>query len=249
MQLTPMLKRTAVALLIVLAAVVIFAVSLHVYFVRGDEAAELFWNQTEAYLFVPVTQFGYRMTYLGYLHAMMKEMLLGVTRPSEKHCSLVVLRITPTSVQRYTADNISISGAEAFDGALYAFDMVPGGTLMKWSSNRFEAVPKDEAKRYYANVSKLPSGPSFDNIAGWSKRTAAGQVLRRSPTDYVENDAKVTLTVSGKEMTFVMNSGYITHQAFVDLIRPGHAAQRIWQFDERPHRVSKSEYEKIFGKQ
>ncbi|HEX5425294.1 MAG TPA: hypothetical protein VFW94_17225 [Candidatus Acidoferrales bacterium] len=243
-----MLKRIALTLLIVLVMAVILAASLHVYYMRGYGSGDLLWNQTEAYLFVPVTHFGYRMTYLGLAGAMVKAIFpYGVTTPTEKHFSLVVLRITPTSLKRYTADNIEISFIEPFDGVLYTGNMLPGGTLMKWSGTSFEPVSPDEAKRYYANASKLPSGPSFDNIGGWSMRTAAGEVLRRSPTDYVEKDAKVTLSLDGEEMTFVMNSGYISYQASVDLLRPGKPAERIWQFNERPHMISRAEYQRLFG--
>lgn len=242
---TYLLKRTAIILLIAAAAL---AASLHVYYLSGEEAGELLWSQTEAYLFVPVAQLGYRMTYLGFVGAMVKAAFpYGVTTPTEEHFSLVVLKVTPTSVQRFTADNVRITGIEPFEGALYTGNMLPGGTLMKWSGTSFEPLPPDEAKRYYANASKLPSGPSFDNVGGWSKRPAAGEVLRKSPTDYVENDSKMTVTVSGQQMTFVMNSGYISHEAFVDLIRPGHPAERIWDFNERPHRVSRAEYDRLFG--
>ena len=44
-----------------------------------------------------------------------------------------------------------------------------------------------------------------------------------------------------------MNSGFITHQAFIDLIRAGEAPQRIWYLDQRTHRVSRAEYEKTFS--
>lgn len=242
-----MLKRIAVTILIVLVVAVVLATFLHVYMVRGYGAGYLLWNQNEAYLFVPVADFGYRMTYLGFLRELIKAAFLGVAQPNEQHFSLVVLRVTPTSVQRYTADNIRPSGIEPFDGALYTGNMLPGGTLMKWSGTSFEPVSPDEAKRYYANVHKLPTGPSFDNVGGWSMRTAAGEVLSTSPTDYVEKDAKVTLSLDGEEMTFVMNSGYISYQASVDLLRPGKPAERIWQFNERPHMISRAEYQRLFG--
>lgn len=240
------LKRIAVTLLIVLVVAVILAASLHVYMVRGYGSGYLLWNQNEVYLFVPVAYFGYRMTYLGFVRAMIEAAFLGVAQPNKKHFSLVVLRITPTAIQRYTADNIYISGIEPFDGVLYTGNMLPGGTLMKWSGTSFEPVPADEAKTYYANVGKLPPGPSFDNVGGWSMRTAAGEVLRHSPTDYTEKDAKVTLRLDGEETTFVMNSGYISYQAYVDLLRPGKPAERIWEYNERPHMISRAEYQHIF---
>ena len=66
----------------------------------------------------------------------------------------------------------------------------------------------EELKMWYANVNRLPVGPSYDDVAGWSKRTAVG-VFSNSPTDYVEKDSKVTIDLGGKPFTFVMNSGFL----------------------------------------
>jgi hypothetical protein len=48
-------------------------------------------------------------------------------------------------------------------------------------------------------------------------------------------------------MTFIMNSGYDSHEAFIDLLRPGKSPERIWHLNERPERVSGATYKQIFG--
>lgn len=73
-----------------------------------------------------------------------------------------------------------------------------------------------------------------------------GKVEQLSARDYREEDAKVTLELDGRLVTLVMNSGFISHHAYIDLLRSGHAAERIWDLDGEPHRVSASVYERMF---
>jgi hypothetical protein len=213
-----MLKRIAVSLVIVIVAATILAGSIHVYYLRSDAVGELFWNQREAYLFVQISDTGYRMTYLGLLGETAREVFpFAVPKPENNHFSVVVLRITPNSVDRYATDNLQISQIEPFEQTLYSANLLSGTGLMKWSGTRFETATQEEATRYYGNAKSLPSGPSYDDVQGWSKRTAAGDVKRVTPTDYAETDSTVTLKLDGEEMTFIMNSGFITHQAYVRL--------------------------------
>lgn len=94
-------------------------------------------------------------------------------------------------------DNFWLGSVSPFQGVLYAGNMLPGGTLMKWSGTQFERPSPDEANRFYANAANLPAGPSYDNVEGWSKRTAAGEVTSESPTKFQEKDAKVTVQLGG----------------------------------------------------
>jgi hypothetical protein len=48
-------------------------------------------------------------------------------------------------------------------------------------------------------------------------------------------------------MTFTMNSGYVDHDAFIDLSRAGKNPDRIWHLNERAVRVSNATDKRIFG--
>jgi hypothetical protein len=125
-----------------------------------------------------------------------------------------------------------------------------GGVAMKWSETHFElASPEEQLEVRTALASgKIPAGPKYDNVDGWSKRGAAGEVTSETPTTgFTENDAKVSVTLDGKPLTFLMNSGFISHQSYIDLSRPGQPTERIWSLDGRTRRVSGAEYERIFG--
>jgi hypothetical protein len=78
--------------------------------------------------------------------------------------------------------------------------------------------------------------------------TPGGEIIRKSSKVFVEED-KLTVEIAGKPLSFVMNSGSISREAYVDLIRPGQPPERIWHLDERPHRVSRAEYYRVFGDQ
>ena len=114
------------------------------------------------------------------------------------------------------------------------------GGLLKWSGDHFErtSVEEQNALRTAHSSCRIPAGPSYENIDGWSKTGAAGKAGMLSG----EEDARVEIHVNGKPATLVMNSGFITHQAFIDTIRPGETLQRIWYLDERIHRVTRTEY-------
>ena len=119
---------------------------------------------------------------------------------------------------------------------------------MKWTGTRFEPIsPEDQQEIHRAQQSgTLPSSPSYDNIGGWSRRMVGGKVEQLSARDYREEDAKVSLELDGKPVTLVMNSGFISHHAYIDLVRSGHAAERIWDLNAEPHRVSAAAYKRIF---
>lgn len=236
--------------LIIISIIVVVALPavLKRYTVRSEGSGELFWNAKEAFIFESVSQRGSRFSYWGYFFEAVREIFpFGASSPKNSHFYVVVLRITPTFVQRFTTDDFWLGGVYPFDGSLYAGNLLPGGALMRWSGSQFQRPGDEEVKRFYANSQFLPPGPSYDNLAGWSKRTAAGEVIRESPTRDIEKDSLATITVGGMSVTLVMNSGFISNEAHIDLLRPHQAPERIWYLDQRPHEVSRSEYKAMFG--
>ena len=245
-------KRFWVAITAV--AILVLLLSMRVYYVRTDSGGELFWNADNAYFFIAMADRGYRFSYLGYLVELVREIFpFGASAPSDKHFSVLVLQVTPSAVQRYSVDNFWLARVEPFQGTLYAANMLPGGGSMKWSGAQFEPTTPEEAERHHEYMIKLPTGPpagpSYDNVEGWSKRTVAGDIVSESSTVFVEKDSKVTIEVGGHQLTFVMNSGYISHKAYVDLMQSGRPPERIWRLDGNAHQVSGADYRRIFESQ
>ncbi len=244
-----MLRKKTLGVLTVLVVIVVLLASVRVYYVRTEPSGDLFWNADNAYIFIGLNDQGRSFNYLGFAVEELREIFpFGASAPSNKHSSVLVLHVTPNLIQTYSTDNFWPTGITPLEGFLYTGDMLPGGALMKWSDTHFElATSKERTKLQLAlQGSRIPPTPSYNNIEGWSKRPVVGEIVSESPTVSVEKDAKVTIELGGKQVTFVMNSGFITHKAYIDLIRPGQPPERIWSLDEDGHRVSRAEYERTF---
>lgn len=94
------------------------------------------------------------------------------------------------------------------------------------------------ARLAVAKLANLDQHPwEFDNVDGWSMR------------QFGSTGPKFQLSLDGEPLTILYTGEtWPPKPVSVDLIRPGQAPQRIWEFDGRPHRVSKVEYEGYFGK-
>jgi hypothetical protein len=247
-----MIRAKAIAVLTVLVVIVLALASLRVYYVRDESNGSLLWNDKEAYAFIGVEEYGYNFSYLGWLREGIKEIFpFGASPPNDKHYYLEVLRITPQTIQRSSVDNFYLgSPPSAFGQNIY------GGSLldahagpMKWSGTHFEALtPKEQAELQNANdAGELPTSPSFNNIGGWSRRMVGGEVVREPPTVSLEKDARITIELDGTPLTFAMNSGFISHEARIDLARPGIPSEIIWHLNENSRRVTRDTYKRTFG--
>jgi hypothetical protein len=221
---------------------------LHVYYVMDRFHGNLVWNSSDAYVFVGVVESGHTFSYLGYLGEMVREIFpFGASEPEEKHYYEVVLHIAPETIQRYTFDNFQSGNVLAVGKTISAGGFLNETTPMKWSGTNFEPMTPAEENELREEARMTPAGPAYDNIAGWSRRTVGGEVVRESSTDYSEKDAEATIELGGQPLTFRMNSGFIRHEAYIDLLRPGHAPERIWHLNQNSYRVNKATYKRIFG--
>jgi hypothetical protein len=235
----------------VLSIIVILAVFAKVYYVRRQSQGFLFWHEKIAYFIIGEYTQGYRFSYLEFAVEGLREIFpFGASAPTDHHGSVIVLQVSPNSVRTYSADNFTLGMVEPFQGTLYVPNMLPGGRMMKWSDTHFEPATPAEFEKLHEFLISLPkgppAGPGYDNVEGWSKRTVAGEIVEQSPSISVEKDSRVTIELDGKQLTFVMNSGFISGKAYIDLIREGQPPDRIWYLDERSNRVSRAEYKKIF---
>jgi len=243
-------RVTGIFVAVAVAVGVLLLATVPTYYIQSASGGSLMWNANEAYVFEGVVQRGFHFSRLGYLVEFVREIFpFGASSPDDKHFSVAVLRITPEAVQRYVIFDFNSGGRfDALGQSIYSGDLYTGA-LMKWSGSRFEAArAEDQQKlRNALNSGKIPPGPSYDNVDGWSKRSTAGEVMRDPlTTAYVERDAKVLIELNGNSVTFVMNSGFISREAYIDLLRSGQPSERIWYWDGRTHKVSKTEYKRIF---
>lgn len=239
-------RKIIVAVSVMVLAVLALA-WLRVYYVIDKIQGDLVWNSSDAYVFIGVFESGFTSNYLGYLGELVRETFpFGASGPEAKHYYAVVLHITPETVQRYTFDNFRYGGVVPVGKTISAGNYLDAART-RWSGTNFEPMTPTEEKEWVEGARVIPPGPAYDNVAGWSKRTVGGEVVRESSTDFVEKDSEATIQLGGKPVTLSMNSGFISHEAFIDLLRPQHAPERIWHLNENSYGVSKSTYKRIFG--
>jgi hypothetical protein len=239
------LKKTLIVLL-VLAGIFLILTYPKIYVVRGSAGGGLYWNANEALLFMIGGSDGAHMSYPRYAFDPLLQSLRFVRPPDDERCShSVVIRVTDKDVQRYETDLYRYAeepycgyGFAVFEGRIYV-GYLAQDKLWKWSGSHFEPVASEEVRAFHASRAnpKPDLHPwEFDNVDGWSMR-AFGQ----TPPNYqlVLNGQPVTLVSSGET--------WPPKPLSVDLSRPGQAPQRIWTFDGRPRRVSRAEYEHMFG--
>ncbi len=238
-----MLKKTLIVLL-ALAGILLILTYSKIYVVRGSAGGVLYWNANEALLFMGGGNSGARMSYLRYAFDPLLSAVRVVRPPDDERCThSVVIRVTDKDVQRYETDLYQYTGEpscgfhyDLFGGHFYAADWPK---LWKWSGTRFER-PTPEEYGAFATATFRPKNVThpweFDNVDGWSMRA-----LAQTPPRY-------ELTLNGQPLTLVFSGEtWPPKPLSLDFIRPGQAPQRIWTFDGLPHRVSRSEYERIFG--
>lgn len=228
--------------------VVVFA---PIYYVGDGSGGDVIWNSGQAYVFMTVVHRGYRMNCLRLVAEFLLRSFIpfGASVQDNKSSSVIVLRIAPGNLQRFDFDKMNAGGMfDPFGKDVYTRD-IDTGVLMKWSGDRFEPASVEEQRSLFAARAsdRIPAGPSYDNINGWSKRATGGKVGPNALGTVVEEDARVVIQVNGRPATLVMNSGFITHEAFIDIVRSDEGQQRIWYLDERTHRVTKAEYLHTFG--
>src|ERR1700732_145552 len=138
-------KRMAVVVIVL--AVALSALTLpKVCHVLNQENGTLLWNSNEAYVFMSVTQYGYKSSYLGFLGEIVREIFpFGASAPDNRHFYVAVLHITPEETRHYSVDNLQIdSPAYVMGGNVYAGNMVGINGPMKWSGTHFEPATAAE---------------------------------------------------------------------------------------------------------
>jgi hypothetical protein len=248
------MAKKYVIVLIVVAGIVFLLVYPQVYVIRGSGGGALYWNATEALLFMAGGRSGAHMSYLRYA---MEPFLLSmgdVRSPDDGRCShILVIRVTGKDVQYYDTglyreaeqpecvSHYYLIAGQIYEGSL--------AKLWKWAGTHFEPTTPEETSGFdfgkYAE-SLNPHPWYFDDRDDWSMRQ-----LGAVGPKYQFKGRPVTLTqvtLGGQPLSFIFSGETFPQMPIsVDLVRSGQSPQTIWNFDGRPHRVSKTEYRKIFG--
>lgn len=241
------MRKLLIVLLVAVAASAAILASARLYYIQTEAGGELFWNNEEAVIFISESQVGYSFRYLYYPVLWVRwHIPFGAPGPVADHSSALVITVTSDRIQKYRVDNFRLGRVSPFKGAFYGANMLPGGQLMKWSGTRFVPVSADEAKAFGAYVRNLPTGPAFSDVEGWSKQTIVGNISKYIVNNK-ETDRTLLVDIRGENLTFVMNSGFFTRNAYIILERPGASPETIWQLNEKFHRISKKRFTSVFG--
>ena len=234
--------------ILIIAALILIAAALHVYFLREHAWGCILWDADEAYFIVQVVRTGYHVSYLGCPWFFAKEYFGAVESPLDSYAALVIIRVTSSGIERHVVkladreEGGAGSDPDRFtpiEGRIYANCPTLNG-LCRWVGDHFEGVTQEERQRL--GGSDRLTKADFDNDKnGWSRRQfGAGP-----------NDRRFTIEVGDKFRLTVMNSGVPgtkNGSVSIDLLRPGQDSQRIADFDARQAggMVSKTTYQRAF---
>jgi hypothetical protein len=208
---------------------------LRTYRVRLNGDADLVWNADQAYLFIGVTSWGYRLNYLQYVGDLLKERLGGVTSADDARHAVIVFRLTPEAIQRHNAADISLDFYTPFENNIYANRQ---GEMWTWAGDHFEKASPEKRAKFESSGRQLE--PTFTNIDGWSKQNSifGGK--------FGKTDFEVKL--GSGPLKVIANSDQSKGQLSIDLLRPGQSPERVWELDGRTRKITEAEYNEIFGK-
>jgi len=183
-------------------------------------------------LFVHGDRRGYHVSYLGYLGELLKQHFGVIDSPDDENPFTSVIRITPAGTERYEVKG-EYHYFTPFDHVLYTGHN--DQTLWKWAGTHFEKASIEEQTRL--NGIQGLSKKEFTDVNGWSGRYSVTSKIKE----------QFPLPVSGALITLEVTTLNLTDgEVSVDLRRPGTAPETIFRRSGRPHRVSASEYARVF---
>lgn len=230
-------------------AFVVFGASLwQIHFIRDGSGATCYSRENEAYLLLSASHTGHHFrasTFpfrfaLGYFFG--GYVAAGLFERDDQQSSLIVLHITPASLER-EIDPLNERDQDAsfitpFTDGLYG--MCPGSVLCKWTGKRFEPATPEQIKRVGGLENLVRGSTENQPVNGWliTKTYAVGR-----------HDIPIA-----KDITVIMQNHGQTGATFdwitVDIARTGRPVERVYDVDGRkPKFVSKVTYDKIFAAQ
>ena len=226
------------ALCLIVLVIAFFRWELHF---AGDDARDgvLLWNSREAYLFVGWGRSGYHFTCSEYLLSHIPA-YFGISRTvDDNRLSMLVVRITPTGIERYVADPYQMyRGFLAYvprGNTIYAYD--GGATLWKWAGTDFVNLSSQEQQRVAIDPNLFSSREDYTDVDGWSLRRS----LTRLPPEF-------KIELQGQPVTFLTKQKNSGEELLLELRLPGGISQELLHVKHSFHLVSKAEYDHMFKK-
>jgi hypothetical protein len=239
---TNTIAAIAIAILIVVA--VAMAARSNVYLIDEGGGATVLWNANEADVFISIRHMGEEVNCLRYPWFVVKSYLGGVEDNDNDGGSLAVIRVTSSGIERHVLRiNYEPPGSAPdmytpLEGHIYANAPQLGG-LCRWAGDHFQPASPEEQRRL-GGIDHLTNQDIPNGNDGWFKRS-----FQAGPVD---SDAEFTLA---EGVTFRLSASDLTAKngdriLSINLLRPGHASEKIWDVELRVGRVSKAEYQRIF---
>lgn len=216
-------------LLLCSALALVLSSFLHLYYVGSSGDGDLLWNQSRAYLFVRGEHRGYRISYLGYIATLIKEYFGIVDEPDERRPYTLVVMIDSTGVHRFE-ERQTFERFTPVNQDIYARHDI---MLWRWTGTNFVQAAEQEQRQVDTGHFR-----DFTDLNGWSRRRLITTPVKRD-FDLQLDGAPARI----KTRTVNLYDGEVT----IDLSRPNRASETIFHNSGRPRRVSKHEYERLFG--
>jgi hypothetical protein len=230
-----MLKKALVALA-ALSVILLVSASVDVFYIHDAATGTLAWNSQQAYVFMDVVSFGYRMSYLKFIAEIPLEFLGDIPLPNDKHFSAVVVEVFPEAGRRIVKQNVNLESYTIFDGKLFAGDLEGApGSLWAWSGNGFRLATATEKTAFYDSQRHNPQAQDVTDVEGWSKRTVECSDVSDFP-----------IRVGGKDVTLARGCGVMGSVESIELRSPGQRPQTIWNLPDGFRWVSRPAYQQSF---
>ena len=234
-----MTRKSKLLIALLVGALVLIGLSFPLHLV-GDsvQGGVLMWNSDEAYLFLGWGCAGYRITGFEYLFSNIPA-YFGVPRTvDDNRLSMVVIRITPTGVERYvTAPYQMYHPFLAYTPrgkTIYASD--GGAALWKWAGTHFEKLSPEEQQKVAVDQTVFSPSEDYTNVSGWSSRHSVASW----PSEF-------KIELQGKPVTFLTKQNSSGKELSIELRLPSGASQMALHVKRDFHLVSKSQHGRAFG--
>lgn len=231
--------KTILVVVVVLVVAIAASTYFKVYYSADGAGATLYSRGDEAYLFLGSGHTGYSCRYIQCLIIHALQYFNYVPEPEHEVRSVLVLRITPTGIERQVVNR----GTHHWPGFVTPFEdgfygMCEGTVLCKLSGNDFVSATEEEQKKHDGLNRLMRDDMNDKTINGWYVRGV------REATDHFELNVGGKFTIAAKNLA---TDARQYPNVAVDLIRPGHAPENLYHVDGTPRTVSRAEYDRLMA--
>jgi hypothetical protein len=225
----------------IIALALVTSASVNLYYIHDSGTGNVLWRPDGAFVFVNTVQRGFHTSVLGYPLAAAKEYFSMPASDDDLHLFVAVITVTKAGAEAHL---VPVTGSNPGDApALYTpiADQIfanCGGKLCQWDHSTFEEATEDEQHRLGGTDHLIADRDA--QLNEWSKKTFVP-----APTDYgwsVDIGNQMKLSVVNRAV------GKVNGAISIEVTRAGKPPERIWDLVSQPRMVSKTEYERTFGR-